>query len=537
MIQNSGADELTGVTLKDRLEYALLPNGIRQQEQFLPSSCLESICTEVSVFTELSGCFGKEEAKQATSYICDRRRPAKKILAILALINRIELIRPFQNATFCDQDLPLTTNIEESEVRSRWVDDQRSVLLTRSLRDIKAIRDFNLKQWCVNIPFLERDVGHVSGDGDLVLHSDTIMPWESAGHGIVTGGYGYVQKVKIHKDHHSFVANEKTRDVFKQEMAAFRKVRPGPNLLELVSAFEISGKDQFMLLFPWAEGGSMEDMINWPSKDLFRGQQQSPKNFVQWIISQCRGLVEALGEIHQVSIVARMDDGTSSGQDRSFGIHLDIKPANILYFSQETANHPLGVLKIADFGLTRCSQEYRSPEHDIGYIISRKVDIWAFGCVFSELFTWVLLEHKGREDFRQLRKQDALFSGDWNYVQSGENDIEDNFFQRHIELKRTKNFHRLSRGHPKIGYVKRTRAARKEKARLDQANSSAGSKQFEQIPRLKPSVSQWIAKLVNQIRYKNGPTFLGELLEFIEKEMLHPDRIYVMVSGDWSIDL
>lgn len=41
---------------------------------------------------------------------------------------------------------------------------------------------------------------------DIVLDSDTIMPWESAGQNIVTGGYGYVQKVKIHKDHHSFVS-------------------------------------------------------------------------------------------------------------------------------------------------------------------------------------------------------------------------------------------------------------------------------------------------------------------------------------------
>lgn len=533
MTQNPAADEFIGATLKDRLEYALLPNGIRQQEQFLPAGSLKSICTEVTVYTELSGYFDAEEAKQVTSYICDRRKPAKKIFAILALINRIELIETFRNATFIDGDLPLAKNIEESELRSRWPDDQRTVLLTRSLRDIKAIRDFNLKQWCVNIPFFERGVDQTYGD--LVFDSDTIMPWESAGHSIVTGGYGFVQKVKIHKDHHSFVsrlptecmrqtdiqemghksfalktilpAKQKTRDIFQQELVAHRKVCSRPNLVELVSAFEISGKDMFMLLFPWAEGGSMDDMLSRPSRDLFRSRHQSPKDFVQWITSQCRGLVEALGEIHQANIVPGSEEEDSKSQVKNFGIHLDIKPTNILYFSQETANHPLGVLKIADFGLTRfhsqssrtrksrstayrCSQEYRSPEHDIGYIISRKVDIWALGCVFSELFTWMLLEHKAREEFRQARKQDALFSGDWSYVQNGENDIEDNFFQRHVEMKSTNTFHRLLRDHPKIGYVKQTWVARKEKARLDQASSAAGSKQFKQIPRLKPSVSQ-----------------------------------------------
>ncbi|KAF5638192.1 serine threonine kinase [Fusarium tjaetaba] len=516
MTQDSGADESIGATLKDRLEYALLPNGIRQQEKFLPAGSLESICTELTVSTELSRYFDRDEARQVTSYICDRTKPAKKIFAALVLISRIELIKPFQNAPFFDEDLPFANNIEESALRSRWPGDQRSVLLTRSLRDIKVIRDFSLKQWCVNIPIFERDFDQIYGD--LVFDSDTIMPWESAGQNIITGGYGYVQKVTIHKDHHSFTkykdfalktvlpAKQHTRDIFKQELVAFRKVHPGPNLVELVSAFEISGKDQFMLLFPWAEGGTLSDLMNESSKDLFTSLQLSPRDFVQWVTSQCRGLVEALGAIHQVNVVPRMDE-TSSGKDRSFGIHLDIKPANILYFSQETAKHALGVLKIADFGLAefhsassrtrksrgsayRCSQQYRSPEHDIGYIISRKVDIWALGCIFSELLTWMLLKYEGREEFRQARKQDALFSGDWNYVQDGENDVEDNFFQRHIEINRAKTFRRLLQANPKFGYVKQTRAVRKEKASLDQANSPVGSKHFKQIPRLKPSVSQ-----------------------------------------------
>ncbi|KAG5760624.1 hypothetical protein H9Q72_011260 [Fusarium xylarioides] len=492
-------------TLKDQLEYALLPNGINQQEQFLPIGSLFSICNETAVLTELSRYFDNEQAKQYTRYVCDQSKPAKKIFTILALINRIELTPTFQDAGFFDQYLPLTKNTEGLELRSRCPQDQRSITLTTSPQNAKTIRDFDLKQWCVHIPSFEMD-----GDGsyeDFVLESGTIMPWESAGQNIITGGYGYVQKVKIHKDHHSSTkhkgfalktilpAKERTRDVFKQELVAFRKVCPGPNLVELVSAFEISGKDQFMLLFPWAEGGSMNDLMNQSSKDLFTSLQLSPRDFVQWITSQCRGLVEALGAIHRVNVVPRMDEGTSSGQARSFGIHLDIKPANILYFSQETASHPLGVLKIADFGLTRfhsqssrtrksrgsayrCSQQYRSPEHDIGYIISRKVDIWALGCIFSELFTWMLLRNEARERFRQARMQDALFSGDWDCIENGfENDIEDNFFQRHVEI---------------IGCNRGTEVTRKAEAKIPGSNSSTYSNKISQaqIPRLKPSVSQ-----------------------------------------------
>ncbi|WJG35109.1 kinase-like domain-containing protein [Fusarium oxysporum Fo47] len=550
MLGDSEITGLPGDRLKNQLEYALLPNGINQQEQFLPIGSLHSICNQAAVFTELSRYFDEEQAKQYTTYVCDQSKPARKIFTVLALINRIELVPTFQDAGFFDEDLPLTKNTENLELRSRRPEDQRSIPLTRSLQNVKMIRDFNVKQWCVHVPSFEKDV--TRSYEDFVLESDTIMPWESSGQNIVTGGYGYVQKVKIHKDHHSFAehkgfalktilpAKERTRDVFKQELIAFRKVRPGPNLVELVSAFEISGKDQFMLLFPWADGGSMDDMMNQSSKNLFISLNLSSRDFVQWILSQCRGLVEALAAIHQVDVVPKSDEGSSTGQARNFGIHLDIKPTNILYFCQDTASHALGVLKIADFGLTkfhslssrtrksrctayRCSQEYRSPEHDIGYIISRKVDTWALGCIFSEVFTWMLFEHEAREEFRRARTRDAL----------------------------------------------------KVEARLDESSSSTDSNKINQIqtPRLKPSVSQarksfaaqfgmclnkltaskWIAKLGHEICRKNGPAFLTWVLEFIKDEMLHPERedgadcerivdyfdrfVNNRVYEDWDIDL
>ncbi|RKL36477.1 hypothetical protein BFJ70_g7407 [Fusarium oxysporum] len=606
MLGDSEITGLPGDRLKNQLEYALLPNGINQQEQFLPIGSLHSICNQAAVFTELSRYFDEEQAKQYTTYVCDQSKPARKIFTVLALINRIELVPTFQDAGFFDEDLPLTKNTENLELRSRRPEDQRSIPLTRSLQNVKMIRDLNVKQWCVHVPSFEKDV--TRSYEDFVLESDTIMPWESSGQNIVTGGYGYVQKVKIHKDHHSFEAEhkgfalktilparERTRDVFKQELIAFRKVRPGPNLVELVSAFEISGKDQFMLLFPWADGGSMDDMMmNQSSKNLFISLNLSSRDFVQWILSQCRGLVEALAAIHQVDVVPKSDEGSSTGQARNFGIHLDIKPANILYFCQDTASHALGVLKIADFSLTkfhslssrtrksrctayRCSQEYRSPEHDIGYIISRKVDIWALGCIFFEVFTWMLFEHEAREEFRRARTRDASFSGDWEYIENGfENDIKDNFFQRHIKIKTSIILiQQPLRGPPKIGYDRETDIARKVEARLDESSSSTDSNKINQIqtPRLKPSVSQarksfaaqfgmclnkltaskWIAKLGHEIYRKNGPAFLTWVLEFIKDEMLHPERedgadcerivdyfdrfVNNRVYEDWDIDL
>ncbi|KLP03700.1 uncharacterized protein Y057_1533 [Fusarium fujikuroi] len=433
MTQDSAADEFIGATLRDRLEYALLPNGIRQQEQFLPAGCLESICAKVAVFTELSRYFDEEEAKHVTSYICDPRKPAKKIFAILALINRIELIETFRYATFTDQDLPLAKNIEESGLRSRWPEDQRTVLLTRSLRDIKAIRDFNLKQWCVNIPFFGRGVCQTYGD--LVFDSDAIMPWESAGHNIVTGGYGFVQKVKIHKDHHSFEtgyksfalktilpAKEKARGIFRQELVAFRK-----------------------------------PAIHWGFPKL------------QTLVSP---------------------DFTVN--------HLEQEEADLLRIdARKNTAHPNMILAISSLG-----------KWTYGHLAAFSLSS-SLGC-FSNI--------KHVKNSAKQESKMPCFQETGATSRMTKTTLRTTFFQRHIEINRTKTFHRLLRDHPKIGYVKQTRVGRKEKVRLDQANSSASSRQFKQIPRLKPSVSQ----LVNEIHYRNGPAFLGKFLRFIKKEMLHP---------------
>ncbi|EXA48680.1 hypothetical protein FOVG_05354 [Fusarium oxysporum f. sp. pisi HDV247] len=148
----------------------------------------------------------------------------------------------------------------------------------------------------------------------------------------------------------------------------------------------------------------------------------------------------------------------------------------------------------------------------------------------------MLLEHEAREEFRRARTRDALFSGDWEYIENGfENDIKDNFFQRHIKIKTFMILiQQPLQGPPEIGYDRETDIARKVEARLDESSSSTDSNKINQIqtPRLKPSVSQ---------------------AQFIKDEMLHPERedradcerildyfdrfVDNRVSEDWDIDL
>ncbi|KAM0553283.1 hypothetical protein ACHAPJ_007296, partial [Fusarium lateritium] len=206
-------------------------------------------------------------------------------------------------------------------------------------------------------------------------------------------------------------------------------------------------RNTFMLLFPWAEGGSLSDLLLQPKEELCGTSNVTQKTFVEWIATECRGLVEGLQTIHDTRLGRNHGDIREDDKEY-FGVHGDIKPPNILYFSQEKECHPLGTLKLADFGLMRfgighatkdtaaayaASQTYRSPEHDIGYVMSGKVDIWALGCVYSELLTWAILSPEACEDYCQARLQQPSYSG---ATQGRGQWREDNFFLKHLQARK-----------------------------------------------------------------------------------------------------
>lgn len=108
--------------------------------------------------------------------------------------------------------------------------------------------------------------------------------------------------------------------------------------------------------------------------------------------------------------------------DKDCGRHGDIKPQNILWFSQEHNAHGHGVLKISDFGVTMfhselttkvlpekvrgITQSYAAPEYGLGNSVSRPYDIWSLGCIFIEFITWAVLGFDGVQEFRAKRKAD-----------------------------------------------------------------------------------------------------------------------------------
>lgn len=147
------------------------------------------------------------------------------------------------------------------------------------------------------------------------------------------------------------------------------------------------------MLFPLAEG----DLRHyWRTHDASR---QDYDELVSWFVKQALGLAEGLKALHQFKQLEQPESEPNS----HYGVHGDIKPENILHFAGNGPND-LGILKIADFGITRFQRSesrffkeyrhtptYRAPEYDLGGgLMSTRYDIWSMGCLYLEILIWLL---------------------------------------------------------------------------------------------------------------------------------------------------
>ncbi|KAF4463084.1 serine threonine kinase [Fusarium albosuccineum] len=414
-----------------------------KEKYFLPHRKLTAICRREAVYTYLRKYFDEAKASSHAAYVCGT---AKEIFAILVLIDEVSIISKFVEEGINDGHLPFDGSHGKAVLWKCGSSEGDPIELFHGSTN-KTRREFYNKQWWVHVPVLARDKDDRARQYDLP--SGTVLPWTFVSKDEIPGGFGKVRQVKMHKDHHPFTCDSfalKTlspefnvsgnKKVFMQEMKAFQQMSPGTHLLELCATFTMDSK--FMLLFPWAEGGSLLNLWAQPHENLCKTVGSDSPDLVKWIGGQCQGLVQGLHMIH---------NNPRSKDECYFGIHGDIKPANILHFSEETAdNNHFGVLKIADFGLTKfhrkgsrsnytpktagaADQTYRAPEHDNDRIMSNKVDVWALGCVFSEMMTWVLEGPEGIDGYRGKRVDEPRRPWDprWH---------EDNFFAKSVVRKR-----------------------------------------------------------------------------------------------------
>ncbi|KAI1196756.1 kinase-like domain-containing protein [Nemania serpens] len=367
----------------------------------------------------------------------------RKIFAILTLSGLLQFFQVMVNElSISDECLPmpdpdflagsaLIIGNKNTEHLEKWK-------LVANLFGRKVfVRMFFEKQWCALAPVFKvgNHIEHYSLSQNHILPFVRSISCEPevdiespAKDHLVSGGFGVVQRVCIHPNHHDFISelgpSENTpahtssnffavkklpgvgRKVFEAERSTLERFRkPGaPNIIQLLATYEVRSDDMdripmtYNLLFPWAD----EDLKTfWESERYLHNE-----HIVPWIAEQCWKLADGLSVIHMGYMVF---GSTLHEPEHFYGIHGDIKPSNILRFVTASTGEfrDLGRLVIGDFGLSHFhrketrskistssigfSDTYSAPEFLVEKHVSQKIDIWALGCVFLEFITWFLM--------------------------------------------------------------------------------------------------------------------------------------------------
>lgn len=228
------------------------------------------------------------------------------------------------------------------------------------------------------------------------------------------------------------------------------------HLVKLLLTMEILGRpgkdSSFFLIFPLADCNLRQF---W--QDRFpHPEGTSTATYSRWVAHQLYGLALALCKLHnlherEVHTLKDREAENERSDDPFYGIHGDIKPANLLWYQEwvglegqhtlqnevegsevqgqghtkskrplvedfetpQELGKPLGVLQLADFGISRLhhtnsrsdvnmrrgTKTYAPPEVEWGFPgCSRSFDIWSLGCVFLEFICWLVQGGSGEEN-------------------------------------------------------------------------------------------------------------------------------------------
>ncbi|KAI5923188.1 kinase-like domain-containing protein [Camillea tinctor] len=517
-LENTGALS-DGQNIQKSLHATLLNSSVEsatdKSKRFLPSGQLDAKCTKDAIRKELQRVLeSSRNIEKYVAYICGDERgseclgkSSRMIFCILAIMKEVQLIVSLVGCNINDEYLPF-----------RWLGSSNGnnnddyILVGRNHIDGPNSRpsscfdrwetwqklEFYRIQWTLLAPYITK-----APDNSVTLYHlapEAILPWTEF-QPMHDGGYGNISRVKIHPDHHSFddhvwFAFKSLKDpddeAFHREFQALKRFgtgnHSGHHLLQACAAFKHGNQCSF--LFPWASGGSLKDL--WQHHPLsLLPSESSFRNIILWVASQLAGLTgeSGLGGLHDANLLNSSYLPTTEFP-KYYGIHGDIKPENILHFQGNDDEYSLGVLKIADFGLTGfhspfsrslqppsgpCSPSYRAPESEVeDEFRTRKYDTWSLGCVLSEFMTWLIYGPDALAEFENERAQERKVNVpgqfDWQ---------EDSFFNIII------------------GYGGQKKVA------------------------VKKSVESWIDGLMAKV---NGENYLHDCLDFIKKELLNVNR-------------
>ncbi|KAJ4267187.1 hypothetical protein NW762_003288 [Fusarium torreyae] len=180
--------------------------------------------------------------------------------------------------------------------------------------------------------------------------------------------------------------------------------KPHPHIVPLLGSYRMGGK--YHLVFPWAD---CDLAMYW----RLNPEPNNDKSMLEWVVIQMMGLADALSVIHGYH--------SDKEEPRWHGVHGDIKPANILCFSDNMSRprltladfgsshiHPLGKAQAPKIDNVKRTPVYRAPEVDIAPKgVTSACDIWSLGCVISETLVWMIKGNTGIQELSSARFDQA----------------------------------------------------------------------------------------------------------------------------------
>lgn len=378
-------------TLRVQLRASMVLSDTRRY--FLPSDALDHCLTPENLCAILDG---PEWALLPDSTLLS----CKKVIAILLMIQRLEILPAVLREGLKDEHLPLKMPDNSSSEQPR-----AHPAFLESTNDTQKL--FLDSQWMVLAPTF-------STKGHEVLSSAMVLPILSRDP-ISAGAYGRVYNVRLHPSHQNLSLNKDSCFALKQlakddhgaalesfhrEFAMLNLRRPlhQDRIVPLLASFEQD--DQYNLIFPLA-WLNLRDFLADPAMS---GMPEYA------YLEQMTGITGALSCLH--------NDLKDIDSEPLTCMHLDLKPENILIFNEGSM---YGTWKLADFGLSSIQIKdskltlpphpgygtYEPPECQLNQEQTPAYDMWSLGCIFLECIVSALEGHEAIEAFADARMKES----------------------------------------------------------------------------------------------------------------------------------
>ncbi|KAI0556251.1 hypothetical protein F4679DRAFT_578374 [Xylaria curta] len=402
-----------------------------KNRSFLRQYLAKGFCEDSKVEATLERALDNIQLGKLDRLVAYVLNSAEKVFLTLVYMDDPGLISTLRDGKFSDKDLPVCIDDDRVFSRNHGLTHRKQPpwrCFDNGGWTTKKREEFCDKQWAFFAPTLQ------AGRDNPTFEAERPLPFASDGHGLNRGGFGFVVQATIPAEHQNYVKtlnrgdtlsvavkvlsiNEKNvtdarEEYFFQREAKTLRAMVWANkdhLIKFHGTFKREVKKfnrdtvkayERGFVFPWATGGNLLDymLTRTVESDL---EGKILPSALHWALDQIRGLADGIQGLHAIN--AR---------------HGDIKPNNILLFP-DPKNRSKYKLVIADAGLAKihqlstskrskftttihASKMHQPPESDgMAAKLSRRYDVWSFGCVVFEILVWLV---HGPKEYKMFLK-------------------------------------------------------------------------------------------------------------------------------------